>query len=90
MRPYTVQILLAYHVPIDANWATVRLTRRINYIRFALLILLQAFFYKQVILGLLGLIATTFLLCIVRFVGKRRIYLFALFTTFSTSIWLGE
>lgn len=44
----------------------------------------------QVIMGLLGLMATTTLLCIVRFVGKRRIYLFALATTFVSSITLGE
>lgn len=61
MRPYTVQILKSYGVPIDANWATVWF-------------------------GLVGLLANIILLAIIRFVGKRRIYLFALIATFVTCI----
>lgn len=57
MRPYIVQILNAYGVPLDANLTTV-------------------------ILGLLGVAANLCLLAIVKFVGKRKIYLWSMVGTF--------
>lgn len=65
MRPYTVQILQAYGIPLDASWATV-------------------------IVGLVGLLANIILLCIIRFTGKRKIYLFSLAVTFTSCFVLGK
>lgn len=53
MRPFMVQILETYGVPISASNTTV-------------------------FLGLLGIVANIVLLFIVRFIGKRRIYLWSL------------
>lgn len=65
MRPYTIQILQAYGVPLDANWATV-------------------------LIGLFGLFGNITLLCIIRFTGKRKVYLFALAMTFTSCFILGK
>lgn len=65
MRPYIMQILDTYGVPLSASQTTV-------------------------MLGLLGLFAALFLLCIVRPAGKRNIYLYSIAGTFISCFGLSK
>lgn len=77
MRPYIVQILKSYGIPLSPNWATVSKLQ----MACALFILICNILFRhivQVILGLTGIFGTITCVCVVKLTGKRRLYLFSL------------
>lgn len=74
MRPYIVRVIKAYGSPISPNKATVSFAQ--DFFRFDVFAI--DFCVFQVYLGVVGIIATIISVCMVRIVGKRKLFLTAL------------
>lgn len=85
MRPFLVLILKAYGVPIDPNWATVSIEyRHSNTIENSRSLNFQSF------LGLTGIFSNILLVCVIRFTGKRKMFIISLMGCASCCIALSK